>query len=379
MKRRAAFVAAGAVVALGTALLACVDLFHATNFDTLCSVSPNDPSCSEDASGPPDAAATDAAGVDAARPHPDFCQWSSDEARAQAIRACAWLGACEGPLGESRFGPCVVRAQLAFNCSATPTLRPAGAVDEFWGCLATVTSCGDVDRCVFPATNGVQDCIEVTPGASTNCGAVGANQRVRVKCSGPAGRPVGVDPCVMRGQTCAAETGSIAECSGTQGYDCATTACAGGGAVDCNLSGIHTFDKGVDCRGIGGGACTMSDAGPACLAGKGTPSCDGEPAPVCVGSIATSCVEGEQIRVSCDAIGLPCDVSEPVAPYDLGAACVDRAAGACSTTDTDTCTGLTTLESCGRGAPFSVDCATLGLGKCKLDAAGFGSCTAPTK
>lgn len=372
MRRRSLVATAASVVTLSAALLACVDLFHRTEFDTLCDVSPNDPACAGDAAdesqpGTPDAAA------DASTPRPDFCSWSSSEARTQALRACAWLGACEGPLGESAFGPCVVRAQLAFNCVATPTLRPIGAVDAFWACLATVASCGDVDRCVFPA--GVVNCNEVS-GTSTACGAKsGANAGIRLECSGPKGRAVGVEPCVLLGKTCSEENPSIATCSGATGFDCTATKCSGSSAVDCNLAGLRTFDRGIDCAGYGGGACVPGAAGSFCEPGKGAGSCAGEAAPACEDAVATSCADGKLSRVNCAAIGLPCDVSQPVAPYELSAACVDRSATAC--TVADSCSGGTRLDSCGRGAAFSIDCAQLGLGKCRVDAAGRASCTPP--
>ena len=147
-----------AFVVLG---LACVDLFHDTDFDTLCTTSPADPACASDAATAPDVVVE--ATVDATVPHPDFCAWTSSQARDQAMRACAWLGACEGAIGESSFGACTIDAQLAYDCSLTPALRPRGIVDAFWACLATVKSCGDVDRCVFPG--GVQDCNLVTSGS----------------------------------------------------------------------------------------------------------------------------------------------------------------------------------------------------------------------
>jgi hypothetical protein len=372
MRRRTFGTSAVASLVTGAALLACVDLFHGTDFDTLCSVSPDAAECLPDAAlDVPDAVAADV-GADSARPHPDFCSWSSNEARTQALRACAWLGACEGPLGESTFGPCVVHAQLAFNCTATPTLRPRGAVDAFWACLATASSCTEVDACVFPG--GVVPCNEISAGSSSACGE-NTNEAVRVECSGPAGRAVGVEPCVMTGRTCSAENSSIATCSGMKGFACTTTECSGGSAVDCTIAGQVTFDRGVDCAGHGGGACVSTVDTPACAPGEGAGTCTTTATPVCEDAVATSCVAGKETRVNCAAVKLPCDVTQPVPAYDLSAACVDRGAGACNVPDT--CASGSVLQSCGRGATFTVDCATLGLGKCKINSAGRASCTAP--
>jgi hypothetical protein len=65
------------LVALG---VACVDLFHSTDFETLCTRSPDDPLCGAvDGAVPKADVVVDAA--DAARPHLDFCAWTSAEAQ----------------------------------------------------------------------------------------------------------------------------------------------------------------------------------------------------------------------------------------------------------------------------------------------------------
>lgn len=349
--------------------VACVDLFHGTDFETLCMSRPNDPACGADSSVGADAA--DAA--DTSRARPDFCGWSAAEARTQALRACAWLGACEGPLGESAFGPCVVRALLAFDCIATPSLRPAGQVDAFWACLAVVRSCGDVDRCVFPG--GVQPCSEVPGGGSgAACGTLAANAGARLRCAGPAGRAAGVEPCTMLGKTCITESSSLASCAGELGFDsCSTNICAGKAAVDCQPAGVRTLDRGVSCAGVGAGQCIQSYGGaPSCVPGPAAPACADEAAPTCDGSNVTTCVGGKRTRVDCSRLGLPCDVT--TAPsFDLTAACIDRM-GTC--TEGDKCVDAQRLRSCGRGIAFDVDCTSVGLGPCKVDGtSGLGSCT----
>lgn len=349
-----AFIAAG---------MACVDLFHDTDFDTLCTRSPTDPQCGGDAATVPDVLVDTAA--DARRPHPDFCKWTSPEALAQALRACAWLGACEGPLGESALGPCTVHAQLAYDCAANPSQRPAGPSDDLWSCLATVNSCGDVDRCVFPG--GVEPCLEVPTGSFTACGK--ANGAVRLRCANPlGGRAVGVEPCALLGKTCSKEDESAASCGGTTGFTCTTTACAGTSAVDCNFAGTRTFDRGVDCAQVSGGTCVANDAGgsPFCTAtaGSGAATCNVEKVPVCDGSVITACVAGKDIRVDCNHLGLPCDDSVYVAPYDLAAACIRRT-GASLCTGDDKCVG-TLVQSCARGKLYQVDCASVGLDGCKV-------------
>lgn len=359
--------ASASFVVLG---LACVDLFHGTDFETLCTHSPADPACGTDAASAPDVAD---ASVDSAVPRPDFCAWSSREAQDQAKRACAWLGACEGALGESSFGTCTVDAQLAYDCSLNAALRPRGSVDAFWACLATVKSCGDVDRCVFPG--GVQDCVAVPTGSTSACGTV-ANKSVRLECAGPSGRARGVEPCAMLGKTCAPEDTSSSTCSGKLGFTCTKNACSGTAVVDCTPAGVRMLDRGTDCAGHGAGKCVEGDAGPYCAPNGGTTSCAQDSPPKCDGtSIVDTCVGGEKIRIDCSKVGLPCDVSQ-LTSIDPTGGCVNRGAGSC-TPGTDTCTSDAVLRSCGRGAFFEVDCASVGLGKCAVNTAGHGACAKP--
>ena len=377
MRGRHAVLAAGAAfVMLG---VACVDLFHGTDFDTLCTRSPSDPQCG-DAAASPDAA-SDGATADAQRPRTDFCKWDSATARAQALRACAWLGACEGPFRGSAFGPCVIRAQLAYDCAANPALRPAGDVDDLWSCLTNVATCGDVDQCVFPG--GVQACITVSQGVLTACGG-GGNRGVLFRCaSQDGGRATGIEPCAMGGQTCAKESESAASCAGTLGHDaCTTSTCVGSAAVDCAQAGTRTFDRGIDCARSGGGRCVIGDGGmPQCTAGAGAPPCLTDAPPRCVPSsmtgaskgIVSACVEGREITVNCTTLGLPCDEATPVPSYDPAAACVERApAPDCVE---DACLGAR-LSSCGRGVVQTVDCVSVGLKNCKLTN-GKAACTPP--
>lgn len=366
---------ASTFVAASAALFACVDLFHATDFDTLCTASPTDPACQRqteaDAATRPDAA-TRADARDAAPERVDFCAWNRQAALDHAVRACAWLGACEGPLGESAFGPCVVRAQLAFNCAATPTLRPVGAAAAFWRCLATVSSCADVDRCVFP--DAVQQCIAVNGGVSDVCGTNG-NAGLRIRCSGPAGRATAIEPCIMMGKACIADGPSLAQCGGPKGFSCVASGCAGTAAVDCSSDAQFTVDRGVDCAGYGAGACAASDAGATCTPGRDAGTCSDDSPPACDRSTAKMCANGKETRVDCAELGLTCDVSEPVAAYDLASACVNRNASACN--EPDSCARGATIGSCARGARFSVSCAAVGLGACRLNAEGRAACTAP--
>jgi hypothetical protein len=369
-RRHVLALACGSFMVLG---LACVDLFHGTDFETLCSHSPSDPACGSDAGTTPDVVIETS--TDGAIPRPDFCAWSESEAKAQAARACAWLGACEGSVGESTFGACSINARLAYDCGLTPALRPRGTLDAFWACLATVQSCGDVDRCVFPG--GVQDCVAVPTGSTSACGTA-LNDSVRLECAGPSGRARGVEPCAMFGKTCSPEDTSAATCSGKLAFACTKNACSGTSLVDCRAAGVRMLDRGTDCAAVGAGKCVESDAGPYCAPGAGTTACAKESLPKCDGNyVVDTCIGGASVRVNCERLGLFCDVSQ-LTSIDPTAACVNRGAGSC-TPGSDTCASATLLRSCGRGANFEVDCASVGLGNCSVNTAGHGACGKPAK
>ncbi len=366
--RRASIVAVTTVALF--AVGACVDLFHDTDFATLCTRTPEDPRCRGDASTRPDAAGrVDSATVDALAPPIDFCAWPAAEARVQAVRACAWLGACEGTIGDNAFGRCALQAQLAYDCTANPSLRPAGEANNLWSCLATVKTCGDVDRCVFP--EGVESCAAGgEPGTFTGCGQL--HSSVLIRCMSPAGgRAVGVEPCAMFGKTCAKESDSAASCSGSLRLACTTTGCAETSAADCNPD-RPTFDQGIVCSNMGAGACASTDAGPSCTPNRGAPSCATTDAPSCDGTSVTSCVAGHEIRVDCAHLNAACDASVPPPAYDLAAACGPPEAPC---VDDDRCSGRN-LTSCGRGAAYEVQCESLGLGRC-AEKNGRSTCTAP--
>lgn len=195
------------------------------------------------------------------------------------------LGACEGPLGETSFGACAVRAQLAYDCNANPTLRPAGEADELWSCLSTVRSCTDVDQCIF-TQGAVESCVASPSGNFTACGA--ANAGVRITCGSPTpGRATSVEPCALLGKTCTRTSDSGASCSGALRSSCATSTCSGTNAVDCQLRGQTTFDEGLDVSA----ACAVRPA-----------SCTGDD--TCINTTITSCGRGATHTFDCATAGL---------------------------------------------------------------------------
>jgi hypothetical protein len=245
---RAAWCAVASLV-LGASTGACLDLFHSTDdLLTACQRDASADGCSParpaDAGPPVDAAAADAGPT-------DFCAWTPAEARARADRACAWLGACESPMGRNAFGSCVVQARLAYDCATNPDHRARGVRHDLWDCLWRARTCADVETCIAPA--GVPRC--ESPGEYTGCGgaAGGALGRaVRVECKGDGGAPrAGAESCALWGQTCSSN-GSTASCTGAAGLTCLADGCDG-----TPLSQVHWCvdggDQGIDCEGNGAG------------------------------------------------------------------------------------------------------------------------------
>ena len=345
-----------------TSMSACMDLFHDTEFASVRAAAEAGPASSEDATLP---------GVRST----DFCSWTPVEARTHATHACAWLGACAGPLGESTFGPCMMHALWSFDCELNPDLRPRGTAAALWGCLADVRSCAEVDACLFSGARPT--CAPVASGSFTTCAATGggaggdAGAGVLVACSRPEeGPPTGMEPCGLVGKTCTAIDEGTGRCTGGAGKGCALGAsCDGALAVDCQLVGSSPIDFGLDCGAFGAGRCVAGDGGVACAPGEtARPCATATPAPSCQGDLARVCVEGREIRVDCAKLGLSCDVATvPVSPLDPLRACVDRTSVRCASVD-ECVAG--TLRSCAQGARFDVDCQREGLGPCEVTSDG---------
>ncbi|HEX3345145.1 MAG TPA: hypothetical protein VHS09_11265, partial [Polyangiaceae bacterium] len=171
MRARALVLMAVASACSGAGVVACIDLFHSTG-DVLTA-------CQRDAQAPGCAAEGGVeAGVDAAT---DFCAWSDATALENAQSACAWLGACETPLGRNAFGACMFQAMLAYDCNANPGHPVKGTSHALWDCLWQAQSCAAVNACVFP--QGPQRC---GGGPFVTCASQGGkppNADVRVECA----------------------------------------------------------------------------------------------------------------------------------------------------------------------------------------------------
>jgi hypothetical protein len=376
MPRARTFAIVAAACVAGIAPLACIDLFHSTDFETLRS----------EAGAAPDVATTDAEIEAGPKPLVDFCKWTPAEAKTNASRACAWLGACTGVLDDTALGACMLHALWAYDCDLNPGLRPNGATQSLWSCLSDVKSCGEVEACVRPS--GPDTCPAVTSGAFTQCGDAGASE-LRAECSKPqTGPPAAVEPCALQGKVCVVVDPSTSACGGPTKKTCTLgRTCTGTGAVDCRLAASSStlVDFGLDCAAFGAGACAAEDAGGdagtvvGCAPLPTTPACDAGIAVTCdldFPTVARSCVNGHAISVDCSKLGVGCDVSKDVPAYRPLAACAEYVdAGRCSGAD-DCQNGK--LRSCAQGIAFEADCAALGLGACEhIGSGALARCAPP--
>lgn len=350
-------------VVAGGVLVACFDLLHSTSdVLTACEIDAAQPGCSH-------VERVDAGdgGGDGGQAT-DFCRWSPAEADQHATHACAWLGACESPMGRNAFGPCVFRARMAYDCAANPGHRPRGTELALWDCLQRAQSCGDVDTCVFsslrPLCNGA--------GLYTACLTLEGAPDVRVACADAGAEAFtqgSGENCALWGQTCAATDGG-AECAGQAMEDQCQSECADQTALHwCTADDAgRTIDVGMDCAGNGAGVCGAFPSGTpgwvACTPEGDGGACDASASATCGNGLATMCPAGLVETLDCAALlGAPaaCVAGALDPPFDWTSACAIGPGGCAG----DSCDGGV-LTSCERGAPFRVDCGSEQLGPCQL-------------
>jgi hypothetical protein len=266
-----------------------------------------------------------------------------------------------------------------YDCRLNPGLRPRGAVEEFWRCLANIASCGDVNRCLYgnresgpPHGCGLQAGLAITQCASGPSSGV-------VQCA-PGGvdqtnPPAGVEQCFGLGQACSVKDTSTATCSGSENTRCTGgRPCEGSFAVKC----YGTIDVGRDCAAFGGQQCAQDSAGPACLPIVDSPTCAPKNSRIQCddAGVAHSCVGNRDVRIDCASLGVPCHAETLDSGIDPLLACAETDASAGCFHD-DRCDGGT-LTSCAQGRTFEVNCGDFGLGNCALantPRAPAGGCT----
>lgn len=364
------------VVTAMTAIAACVDLFHATEFAAL---------CMDDAAACAVEGGTLARDVDAPETTTeettsiDLCASGRTEARQRAERACGYLGACLGTVSGSTFGECMIHALAAYDCSFNPSLRPRGKSAVLWDCLSNVDSCDAVASCVFgtpapPCTphNGTYTACNLEVDST---GAVTAGPVV-VEC-GNSTFAIGMEPCVLSGRTCAKVDDGKSICAGAQGATCTgTPRCDGTFAVQCRSAGGVDSDEGKNCELFGEGRCVRDDAGVACAPVFTSPTCSKTAKVVCndAGTAAESCVDRMMVTINCASIGQRCN-AKGVLPVDPIAACTNADIFYACVDGEEKCE-QETLRSCARGTWFNLRCTSVpGLGACATSLRGRAACT----
>jgi hypothetical protein len=347
-------------LAAGGALLACFDLLHSTaDVLTACEIDAAHPGCT------------------AAVGETDFCAWSHREASQHALHACAWLGACESPMGNNAFGACYFRALLAYDCTANPNHKAKDAAHRIWDCLQQVKSCGDVDTCIF-GDGSHSPCNE--KGVYMGCAE--GNPDVRVRCTdggvSPSARAAGAENCALGGQTCAPTLGGTV-CSGEPtGKACTQSECDGNSLHWCAAAGDGglALDRGMACTSNGAMECGAypskdSPQWAACKPESDGAACEPIASATCDGGRAIMCPSGVTETLDCAALlgsDAACSPGGLSPPVDWTSPCSVNS----SVCANDSCDG-DTLTSCERGATFSIGCAAQGLGDCRLVTADPGS------
>jgi hypothetical protein len=343
-------VALAASILVGAAVVAVAcggDLFHNTSFETLCTVDASTKGCPQ-------------------KPITDLCM-DPASALARAEHACAWLAACQTPMGQNRTGQCIANALMAYNCSANPNRKPVADAYQFWLALANANDCEAIAKAVAPA--GLQRCNSKTNSAFTGCGTDSTgNPNSRVQCAVADGVAFGAyENCIAYGKTCSATTtNDLSQCLGPAKRQCGITRCEGQKLINCNDAGL---DFGMDCSQFGDGTCLSTGAQPACKptstnvrAATANVACDNQ-------DIATGSVTGFEEHVDCkvfsgvvDGGAVPGPLCQSIDGGAIGTIPRDACQGPAACTD-DSCSG-TVLRACVQGNEVKFDCKDVGLNSC---------------
>jgi hypothetical protein len=322
-----------------TTTWACVDLFHSTDFATLCDVSPDAATCMR-APQPADGAADV---KDAAADGPDTRVCTTDKAVAlrRAVRACELEVSCGGALATRQ--DCIAIAMQAYDCE----FHPGAALATYWSCMRDARTCDAYNRCVFPG--GVPTCSTAGPICA---GTVAGDCAV-------AGAPARGISCAAEGKICS-QPGGVPQCTGSQGIACGGgPRCDGTSAIACDGAQV---DQGQDCAALGM-RCVSTTASGAFCQSRTTTDCIATRT-TCMDARAESCIDGKLTSIDCDRLGLTCS-----ADLNVLQACRPPS-GACAPSCVS---GM--LTACVRSdKSFVLPCTELGLGDCTEDAGARATC-----
>lgn len=337
---------AAAIVSVVVTLFGCTDIFHATDFPTLCETAPDAAACARDA----------AADV-TAKP---LCAADNADASRIARKTCARLSACNAVGPQWNLAACLDDALVAFDCTASPANAPRGARRDFWLCARDADDCAALQSCLLGKTPAL------SCAANAKDYATCAGNDVRVRCSAAGGVPITSESCLAQGKTCVDGV-----CGGGARGGCTASGCDGTSLHLCAQDGVGSIiDVGYDCTLQGDGACHGSGESAYCGVAQG-PACTSTTAVRCEAGVAIACIGGKESRVNCGSLGLACTGGELTSEGAIGACkgAIDCAADACTNG---------AVQSCARKTPRTIDCVAEGLGPCALGSAGgeaFAHCT----
>jgi len=257
----------------------------------------------------------------------------------------------------------MVDALRIFDCAVAPNRKAQNDLFANWNCLASASSCGDVDRCIYGGKQA-PECPAV--GSSSGC----VDDRVYTICQG-AGRPINAEDCALKGKICSGDPSGTFGCTGKQGRSaCTASGCSERDGKSYVVRCSTNVDTGFDCSGYNAtcnndGDIPVCEFGGAPCSATGTITCRGSTAVMCGGEEKNA----HEDSVDCGAIGRACRPIGATQEIDPIAACVG------DQTCTDGCSGAT-MTSCASDTVFNLDCGSLGL-TCTKES-GHARCAVPT-
>ncbi len=331
------------ILTFGLLGVACVDLFHSTDFLTVCDLQPETNGCPNADGGAGEVDAAEASAGDS------LCTDDAAQAQADARRVCALDGACNGTTIGRGYGLCAFEALRAFDCQADPGQAPRGKREAYWRCMKKANSCAEFRACAGSAT--------ACSGGTEQCAGNGITAQ---RC--PSAGSFQQTNCAAQGQVCANVSGQ-ALCVGPTRDSCAGTGCFDNNVRRCNA----TLDVGRSCESFGSGTCVEGVAIAACKP-IGTETCAPTNKLTVSGTQVSACATGIKETVDCARLLLtaaaPASYLELGNPGDLSSACgPPRLGGDC----TPSCSGKM-FVACFRKSAQAVDCGAQKLGACILDA-----------
>jgi hypothetical protein len=273
---------------------------------------------------------------------------TGDAAFQQRVNACVLAVTCDPQYFEVPISDCITSDYLGAQFT-TPCLANIKSCDDYYACrgdrIATPAEC--------PDSNGIDVGSCSASGVATNCFAGGGGI---------------VSNCAMQGGTCVVYDEPDFSDNGDTAAGCQVGTCNDSSTEDnecasasqifiCTATDSGDIEIGRNCPS--GSTCQTSKGKTDCF--ETTSACT-TPGTTCTSGNLTTCqtlTSGNQVYTgNCSVAGLVCDTTSSTG------ACA--APGCQNSGCSETCVG-NSLQLCIGGAPFTVDCTTLGFDTCNSD------------